>query len=217
MDYSVLVIAAGSGAAKGKSYRRAFASFKGKRSVLGQTVSIFLDDPNCKQIVIVASPADLPRVVKSHDTGKVLFVKGGKTRMESVFIGLTAVSEDVVLIHDGVRPWIRQKYIDRLLQRMHEEEACVLAIRPKGSLRRVENGYITERVKTDEIVMTQTPQAFHTSVILKAYRKALDKGLELYDDAEVLSEVSDVSVAVEKGDLRNTRFLLKETEEKENE
>ena len=215
MDYSVLVIAAGSGAAKGKSYRRALASFKGKKSVLGQTVSVFLEDPNCKQIVIVASPADLPRVVRSHDTGKVLFVKGGKTRMESVFIGLTAVSEDVVLIHDGVRPWIRQQYIDRLLQRMHEESVCSCDS-TKRLFKKNRKWIYYRTCKTDDIVMTQTPQAFHTSVILKAYRKAIDEGLLLYDDAEVLSEVTDIPVAVEKGDLRNTRFLLKENNEKDN-
>lgn len=209
MNYSVLIVAAGSASAEGKSYKRAFASFNDRKSVLGQTVSVFLEDKNCKQIVIVASPADLSRVVRSHDSGKIVFVKGGKTRMESVFIGLTAVSEDVVLIHDGVRPWIRQKYIDRLLGRMTTEQACILAIRPKGSLRQVENGYIKERVKTNDIVMTQTPQAFHTTVILKAYRKAINEGIDLLDDAEVLSAVSDVKVAVEKGDLRNSRFLLK--------
>lgn len=209
MDYSVLIIAAGSASAEGKSYKRAFASFNERKSVLGQTVSVFLQDESCKQIVIVASPADLSRVVRSHDSGKIVFVKGGKTRMESVFIGLTAISEDVVLIHDGVRPWIRQQYIDKLLGRMVEEQACILAIRPKGSLRQVENGYIKERVKTNDIVMTQTPQAFHTTVILKAYRKAINEGIDLLDDAEVLSAVSDIKVAVEEGDLRNTRFLLK--------
>lgn len=209
MDYSVLIVAAGNAAAEGKSYKRAFASFNDRKSVLGQTISVFLRDDKCQQIVIVASPADLSRVVRSSVHRKIVFVKGAKTRMESVFIGLTAVSEDVVLIHDGVRPWIRQKYINRLLKRMETEQACVLAIRPKGSLRRIKNGYIAERVKTDDLVMSQTPQAFHTSVILKAYHKAISQGIDLLDDAEVLSQVSDVSVAVEKGDLRNTRFLLK--------
>ena len=209
MDYSVLIVAAGNAAAKGKSYKRAFASFNEKKSVLGQTVSVFLNDENCKQIVIVASSADLSRVVRSHDSGKIVYVKGAATRMESVLIGLTAISEDVVLIHDGVRPWIRKEYIERLLNRMEDEKACVLAVRPKGTLRRVVDGYVSERIKTNDIVMLQTPQAFNTSFIISSYKKAIHEGYELLDDSEVVATVSDVRIAVEEGDLRNTRFLLK--------
>ncbi|CAM3712274.1 2-C-methyl-D-erythritol 4-phosphate cytidylyltransferase [Erysipelothrix urinaevulpis] len=212
MDYSVLIVAAGNAAAEGKSYKRAFASFNEKKSVLGQTVSVFLKDDRCKQVVIVASSADLSRVVRSHDSGKIVYVKGASTRMESVLIGLTAVSEDVVLIHDGVRPWIRKDYIDRLLGRMGEEKACVLAIRPKGTLRRVENGYISEKIKTNDIVVLQTPQAFNTSFIIQCYAKAIDAGHNLLDDSDVVTAVSDVKIAVEEGDLRNTRFLLKNKE-----
>ena len=209
MDYSVLIIAAGNAAAQGKSYKRAFASFNGNKNVLEQTVSVFLDDEKCKQIVIVASSADLSRVVRSQENGKTLYVKGAKTRMESVIIGLMAVSEDVVLIHDGVRPWIRKHDIDGLMSKMETEKACVLAVRPKGSLRRVENGYITDRVKTNDIVMLQTPQAFNTSFIIDCYKKALAEDYNLLDDSEVVAKVSDVRIAVIDGDLRNTRFLLK--------
>lgn len=212
MDYSVLIIAAGNAAAKGKSYKRAFASFNGNKNVLEQTISVFSNDDKCKQIVIVASSADLSRVVRSQEGGKTIYVKGAKTRMESVIIGLMAISENHVLIHDGVRPWIRKEAIDRLMNRMKTEKACVLATRPKGSLRRVKDGYITERIKTNDIVLLQTPQAFNTSFIIDCYRKAIADGHNLFDDSEVVSKVSDVQIAVEEGDLRNTRFLLKNKE-----
>lgn len=209
MDYSVLVVAAGNAAAKGKSYKRALASFDEHKSVLAKTISVFLHDDHCKQIVVVASSADLSRVVQSQQSGKISYVKGAKTRMQSVLIGLMAISEDLVLIHDGVRPWIRPETINRLISRMDNEKACVLAVRPKGSLRRVEDGYISERIKTNDIVMLQTPQAFKTSFIIECYQKAVKEGIELLDDAEVVTTVSDQRVAVEEGDLRNTRFLLK--------
>lgn len=212
MDYSVLIIAAGNAAAKGKSYKRAFASFNGNKNVLEQTISVFSNDDKCKQIVIVASSADLSRVVRSQEGGKTIYVKGAKTRMESVIIGLMAISENHVLIHDGVRPWIRKEAIDRLMNRMRTEKACVLATRPKGSLRRVKDSYITERIKTNDIVLLQTPQAFNTSFIIDCYRKAIAEGHNLFDDSEVVSKVSDVQIAVEEGDLRNARFLLKNKE-----
>ena len=209
MDYSVLIIAAGNAAAQGKSYKRAFASFNGNKNVLEQTVSVFLEDEKCKQIVLVASSADLSRIVGNQENRKTIFVKGAKTRMESVVIGLMAVSEDTVLIHDGVRPWIKRDAIRRLTNRMDTEKACVLAIRPKGSLRSVKDGYISEKIKTNNIVMLQTPQAFNTAFIIDCYQKAIAQGHNLLDDSEVVAKVSDVRIAVEEGDLRNTRFLLK--------
>ncbi|QIK68931.1 2-C-methyl-D-erythritol 4-phosphate cytidylyltransferase [Erysipelothrix sp. HDW6C] len=210
MDYSVLLIAAGKRAGEGQSYEKALASFDDSKSVLGQTISIFLNDEKCKQIVIVTSPADMRKVVQTNGSGKIVYVKGGVTRQESVLIGLTAISEDVVLIHDGVRPWVKQSLINKLMARMDVEKACVLAIRPRGTMHRVVDGYIVESVDTTEYMVTQTPQAFQTSFIIDCYRKALRDGVHYNDDAAVVAAVSDQPIAVEKGDIRNARFILKQ-------
>lgn len=209
MKYSVLIVAAGKRAGEGRSYEKALASFNDTQSVVGQTLSIFLEDEKCSQIVIVTSPADMTKMVSAAGNGKVLFVKGGQTRQESVLIGLMAISEDVVLIHDGVRPWLRQELIDRLLERMTEEKACVLAIEPRTSIHRVENGYITETIEEGNLMMTQTPQAFHTSFMIQCIQKAIQQGLNFTDDAAMVAAVSDVKIAVEQGDIRNARYILK--------
>ena len=113
MKYSVLIVAAGKQAGQGLSYAKAHASFNNSNSVLNQSISVFMDDEKCQQIVIVTSAADMTQVVRASESGKIVYVKGGSTRQESVLIGLTAVGEDLVLIHDGVRPWIKQFLIDR--------------------------------------------------------------------------------------------------------
>lgn len=209
MDYSVLVVAAGKHAGEGQSYEKALASFKGERSVLEQTLSVFLEDVKCRQIVVVTSSADLRRLVEQHGKGKIVYVKGGKTRQESVLIGLHAVSEDIVLIHDGVRPWIQHDYIDGLLQRMETEKAAVLAVNLKGSLRVVAEGYLQGCVDTAEMMLVQTPQAYHTDFVIDCYRKAAHQDVSFMDDAELVSAFSDVKIAVEMGDPRNARFVLK--------
>lgn len=209
MEYSVLLVAAGKQAGKGESYEKAFAAFNDSKSVLAQTLSVFLIDEHCKQIVIVASPADMKRVVVKNASGKVTFVKGGSTRQESVLIGLMAVSQDVVLIHDGVRPWITQELIHNLLGRMETEKACVLALRPQATLHKVENGYLAEVVDIQDLVLTQTPQAFSTNFIISCYQKAVRQGVEYLDDAAVVRAVSDAKIAVEEGDIRNVRFIQK--------
>lgn len=210
MNYSVLVVAAGKDAAKGQSYQKALASFDESKSVLSKTISVFMKDEQCTQIVIVTNPADMNRVVTSSESGKIVYVKGTATRQGSVLIGLTAIAEDVVLIHDGVRPWIRQNYIDQLLVKMETESAAVLAIRPVGGVHQVENGYLVPEIMPENVVLTQTPQAFKTSFIIQCYRKAIKQGLHYLDDAQIVNAVSDEQVAVVTGDLRNSRFILKD-------
>lgn len=210
MKYSVLVVAAGKDAAKGLSYEKALAAYNDSTSVLSQTISVFMEDEQCTQIVVVTNPTDLRTIVQSSESGKILYVKGGATRPESVLIGLTAVAEDIVLIHDGVRPWLRQDYIDKLLESMKTERASVLAIRPVGGVHRVSEGYLLPEIMTENVVITQTPQAYHTSFIISCYGKAVRQGLDYRDDAQIVHALSDEKISVVWGDVRNARFILKE-------
>lgn len=210
MKYSVLIVAAGKQAGQGLSYAKAHASFNNSNSVLNQSISVFMDDEKCQQIVIVTSAADMTHVVRASESGKIVYVKGGSTRQESVLIGLTAVGEDLVLIHDGVRPWIKQFLIDRLLAGSVGEKACVLAHKASSSVRKVVDGYLVEEVDNKDLVILETPQAYDTSFIIDCYKKAIQKGINCLDDAEIVSAVSDQRIKCVEGDIRNVRFLLKE-------
>lgn len=211
MKYSVLIVAAGKQAAQGLTYAKAHAAFNDSNSVLNQSISVFMNDDKCQQIVIVTSAADMSQVVRASESGKIVYVKGGNTRQESVLIGLTAVGEDLVLIHDGVRPWIKQYYIDRLLDGVKGRKACVLAHKPSSSVRRVQDGILVKEVDNKDMVILETPQAYDTSFIINCYKKAIQSGVECVDDAEVVSRVSDEPIKVVEGDIRNVRFLLKES------
>lgn len=210
MKYSVLIVAAGKQAGQGISYAKAHASFNTSKSVLNQSISVFMEDEKCTQVVIVTSAADMSQVVRSSESGKIFYVKGGKTRQESILIGLTAVAEDLVLIHDGVRPWIKHELIDRLIEGVQGEKACVLAHKPSSSVRRVKDGYLVDQPDYEDLVILETPQAYDTSFIIDCYKKAISQGVTHLDDAEVVAAVSDVKVKCVEGDIRNVRFLLKE-------
>lgn len=210
MDYSVLVVAAGKRAGEGVSYEKALAQFKGNISVLEKTLSIFMEDNKCKQIVVVTNTADLSKLVTQKRAGKIIYVKGGETRHESVSNGLLAISEDVVLIHDGVRPWVQQEYIDQLLESMEKEKASVLAVPIKNAMRYVKDGYLQESVDVGDMYTIQTPQAYRTDFIIDCYIKAKEQGIDYYkDDSQIVSSVSDENIKVITGDIRNTRFIPK--------
>lgn len=210
MKYSALILAAGKKAGQGISYTKAFAQLKEDVSVLEQTVSVFLSDEQCRQIVIVTNSADMKRVVESHDSGKIIHVKGGETRRDSVLLGLTAVLEDTVLIHDGTRPWVKQHSIDRLLGKMGDYKAVVLGVRPKTGLVYFSEGVIDSIISRKNVVKTQTPQAYNTSFILNCYKEAMRLKLNVLDDVELVARVSDEKIAVVEGDRRNTRYIPKD-------
>ncbi len=209
MNYTALVMAAGKNAAKGISYKKALAEMKEGQSVLDKAISVFLEDDRCKQIVVVTNSADLQRLVQSHESRKIMHVKGGVTRVDSVFNGLMAVLEDTVLIHDGVRPWVQRSSIDTILEKMQTEQACVLAIKPKGTLLNASDGYV-ESVVPHNYKITQTPQGYKTDFVLKCYTAAKRLELDVLDDAELVARVSDTPIAVVEGDIRNVRFILKD-------
>lgn len=217
MDYSVLVVAAGKRAGEGISYEKALSKFKGNISVLEKTLSIFLEDKKCKQIVVVTNTADLATLVTQKRAGKIIYVKGGETRHDSVSNGLLAVSEDTVLIHDGVRPWVKQNYIDGLLEAMKKEKAAVLAVPVRNMMRYENDGYLGEVVNTEHVYTIQTPQAYQTEFIIDCYIKAKEDGIiqesvDIKDDSELVSKVSQEPIAVVSGDIYNTRFLPKQNQ-----
>ena len=106
MQYSALVLAAGSGTRMKLGYNKVFYALNDGRTVLDHALEVFREDERCKQIVLVCSTNDVVRISSQYVSGKVVVVLGGATRQESVYNGLKAVHEDNVLIHDGARPWV---------------------------------------------------------------------------------------------------------------
>ena len=91
----------------------------------------------------------------------VTVVAGGAKRQDSVANGLAAVADDVeiVLIHDGVRPFIKRDVIQRSIDTARETGACVVAMPLKETIKRVDDGKrVVETVDRSELWGAQTPQ-----------------------------------------------------------
>jgi len=210
MDYSVLIVAAGKGDRMGLGYNKVFYLLKEGSTILDTTLELFLKDERCKQVVIVTNQSDLQKCVKKHEMGRIVHVAGGKTRQESVRSGLMAISEDVVLIHDGARPWCPRVCIDRLLEAMTSEQACILGVKVKDTIKEIRDGYIVRTIDREVLVQAQTPQAFSTKLILDCYRKAEENNLVATDDAQLVESMSDAKVRVVEGSYANIKITTKE-------
>ncbi len=119
---------------------------------------------------------------------KVIWVPGGATRQQSIFGALKELSgfgPDIVLIHDGARPWVTPALIRSVLRGAQEHGACVPVVPLTDAPKRIApDGSIVEHIDKTALANAQTPQGFRYTDIFEAHRVARESGNDYSDDAE---------------------------------
>ena len=210
MKYTVIIVAAGSGTRMNLGYNKVYASLEDGRTILEHTMDVFLRDEECTQIIVVTDALQYMQKITSRWPGKILIAKGGRTRQESVASGLRAVLEDVVMIHDGARPFLADENLQALKQAMETEEAALLAVPCKDTIKKQENGYIVTTYERDTLCAAQTPQAFRTSLIMECMEKAFRDGYTGTDDCSLAERYSDAKIRVVEGSYGNLKVTTPE-------
>ncbi|MDX9691720.1 MAG: 2-C-methyl-D-erythritol 4-phosphate cytidylyltransferase, partial [Acholeplasmataceae bacterium] len=132
-------------------------------------------------IVLVVSKDDI-NDVKKYISDEVKVVIGGKTRSESVMLGLKAVSTPYVYIHDAARPLISKNAIIEIEKALEYHDAVLLSEKVTSALKRFENGKLQTEDR-ESFLLAQTPQAFLTEKIRYAHirnDKSYDDDISLY-------------------------------------
>ncbi len=205
MNYSVIIAAGGNGGRMGLSYNKMFYALSNGHTILQTSINLFKNDTNCKQIIIATNPDDMPKLAHLHG-GRIVIVNGGKTRQESVFNALMAVNQEIVLVHDGARPWTTQESVDLLLKAMKTDKAAILAVWEIETVKVVEEGYIKETVGREKLMHAQTPQAFNTALLVQCHHKAIADHFVATDDAQLIERYSDVKIKIEEGKYSNIKI-----------
>lgn len=208
MNYTALIVAAGSGSRVGLGYNKLLYKLKNGKTILEETVQTFLKDIRCTQVIIAANSDDMHTFTSLFTSGKVVFVRGGETRQESVYNGLKAVKEDHILIHDGARPWISRDCIDRLIHALSQYKACLLMVPVKDTIKVVKDGIVEKTLDRSQLRSAQTPQAFETSLIFQAYRKAQKEGIQATDDAQLVELCTNEKVREVMGSYENEKVTV---------
>ncbi len=183
-----LILAAGSGTRMGTATPKQFLAVGGK-PILAYTLEVFQQQAEIDAIYVVCpeeSRDTVWEIVRESGIGKLQKVfTGGATRRESSYKGIAALadvcaSEDVVLIHDGVRPHITGETIHRNIAMARAFGACVTAVETSDTIIMSEDGLqITAMPPRRYLWNVQTPQSFRYGVIWKAhqfYAKAIGRG-----------------------------------------
>lgn len=209
MEYSAVITAAGSGTRMQLGYNKVYYRLDGK-TILERSLETFLNDEDCKQIVIVTDCVTYHKELPHMLQGKIVLCEGGETRQESVSNGVAAALCDVVMIHDGARPYVSKENIDALKETMKEEEACCLMVPCKDTIKVVKDGYIEETLVRDALRAAQTPQVFKTDLYLSCVEKAKQDNFVATDDCSLVEKYSDVKIKVVEGSYENLKVTTPE-------
>ncbi len=211
---AALIVAAGQGQRLGRSIPKAFLQLGGKALFLWSACA-FEQVPEITRILLVVPPGYCERGRSlAQDAGLTKLeavIAGGKSRCESVFAGLQALSSeppDIVAIHDGARPFVSPKVISRTIAAAKQIGAALAARPVTDTLKQVsEKLSVTGTVDRTNLWHAQTPQAFRFSTIYEAYRQAQARGWRATDDASLVERAGGM-VTVVKDDVRNFKITV---------
>ena len=143
---------------------------------------------------------------------KVQLVEGGEHRQQSVANALAAVRaapDDVILVHDAVRPLVTAEIINEVIQAVKKFGAAIAGLPAVDTIKQVERtadgAVITATVPREKVVMAQTPQGFRYDIIKKAFDAATADGFVGTDEASLV-EHSGADVMVVMGSARNIKI-----------
>ena len=210
----VLVVAAGRGSRAGTGLPKQYRALAG-RPVIARTLDVFLRRRDLASVVSVIHPDDralyADAVAGLDGLGEP--VLGGATRQDSVRAGLRALAargaaeSDLVLIHDGARPFPSPDLVDRAVAAAERFGAAVPGCPLFDTVKTVDaEGRITGTPNRSRLRAVQTPQAFRFGLIVGSHARAVEEGRhDLTDDAAV-AEFAGHPVTVFEGDPANTKI-----------
>lgn len=178
LKITAIITAAGKGERAELNKNKVLYPLFGEKTVLEKCAEVFDADERITEIIFTASRRDYAETQKIAEKQKTrsFAVLGGDTRSLSVMAALEKASGDIVMIHDGARPFVTQKIINDCINgvlNFGSAVACVPCVNSIAELN--DDGNIIKCSRARKAVV-QTPQAFFTRDILKAYSLAFSGG-----------------------------------------
>ena len=224
MKVIVIIPAAGLGTrmapvtSKGKGPSKQFTELGGT-PILIHTIRKFAASPHVNEIVVALRKDEMAgfqeRLHSDNTSGvatKTRLVEGGEHRQHSVANALATVSasaDDVVLVHDAVRPFVTEEIVGEVIQGAQKFGAAIAGVPAVDTVKKVERtadgALITATIPREHVVMAQTPQGFRYDVVKKAFDEATADGFLGTDEASLV-ERSGHEVAVVMGSPRNIKI-----------
>jgi 2-C-methyl-D-erythritol 4-phosphate cytidylyltransferase len=190
-NVTAIIVAAGRGTRMGSEIPKQFMNIAGK-TILETTLYKFDRSNEVDEIILIVNKEDMEFVNTeiAIDYEKITIVKaGGATRTESVFEGIKALSMKcgIVLIHDGVRPFVSYNLITNCVEGAYNFGACIPVTDVVDTIKEVsEDGIVQNTLNRARLKSVQTPQSFDYELIRDCYIKAVTEDESFTDDASIV-------------------------------
>jgi 2-C-methyl-D-erythritol 4-phosphate cytidylyltransferase len=188
-----VVPAAGIGSRMGGEIPKQYLPLLG-RPIIEHTLARLCNHPRISGVVVVLAADDRwwPEIAVKY-SHPLLVAAGGEERRDSVLSGLDSLSErasehDWVLVHDAVRPCLRDEDIDRLMNELRADEVGgLLAIPVRDTMKRAgSNSRVRETVSRESLWLAQTPQMFRLGALRDALLLTVDEDRDVTDEAQAM-------------------------------
>lgn len=192
-----IILAAGKGARMGKEINKMYLPLKGS-PLIAHSIEAFYEAKLIHGIIVVVSPGEedifRKEVLMTYPPQKSIeIIQGGTKRQHSVYNGLRILPEDtaVVAIHDGARPLVDPRVIDRSIQVALEYGAAVAGMPVKDTIKKVmPSGRVENTPDRTTLWLVQTPQTFRYPIIMEAHKAASEEeGFVATDDSTLVERL----------------------------
>ncbi len=189
----VIIVAAGKGRRIKSKIPKPFIILKNK-PLLFYTLRVFQDHPLIKKIILVVEKENIKKaqaLVKKYRFRKVKeIVVGGRERKDSVINGLHLIDKETkfILIHDGVRPFIRKELISEVIRNLKKYRAVIPGFPVQDTLKYINSKNIVKKtLKRENLYHIQTPQGFRRD-ILPLLIRGIKKSKSVYDESMLIEK-----------------------------
>ncbi|MBI5186088.1 MAG: 2-C-methyl-D-erythritol 4-phosphate cytidylyltransferase [Nitrospinae bacterium] len=212
MKITALIPSAGSGLRMGGDTRKQYIHIH-EKPITAHTLQRFQGLSEISQIILIVPVEDIPfcerEIVSRYNISKaVKVIAGGRERQDSVYNGIRALDgdEDIVIVHDGVRPFATAEMIRESIRAASESGAAIVAIPAKDTIKSISSdGLVEKTVDRAKLWQVQTPQTFRRELLEEAYKKAMSEKFYGTDDSSLVERI-DGRVMVVQGSEFNIKI-----------
>lgn len=208
MKKYAVIVGGGKGIRMNTSIPKQFILLHG-RPVIYYTLNTFLKAYNDLLIILVLPEEFIEKgqkIVDSYfDRSSIQIISGGNTRFHSVQNGLKLIRGDAVIaVHDAVRCLVSETLIRRCYQEAEISGSAIPVVNCKDSVRLI-TGDRNEAIRREFIKLVQTPQVFHSEILLPAFQTDYE---ESFTDEATVVEASGFKVNLVEGEEQNIKITL---------
>jgi len=211
---SVIIVAAGSGKRMKRNINKQFIKLN-EKEIIAHTIDVFYKNENINEIIVCIKKEEekffKEQILEKNNFKNIKIAYGGKERQDSIYNGLKSVDKNcqIVLIHDGARPFVDNRIIEESILIAKKKKAVVVGVPVKDTIKIVMDGNITDTPNRANLWSAQTPQTFDYKLITKAYDEAYKSNYYGTDDSMLVENIGQ-EVTMIMGSYENIKITSPE-------